>query len=82
MSRSSRPLTRTPRHLARPGTAAVLAATGALLLTGCGTGTGSGGSGGDAGTLTGIIASLPAAVLLVVAQRYVAAGVTSGAVKD
>ncbi|MFC4031885.1 carbohydrate ABC transporter permease [Streptomyces polygonati] len=31
---------------------------------------------------TGIIASLPAAVLLVVAQRYVAAGVTSGAVKD
>jgi multiple sugar transport system permease protein len=31
---------------------------------------------------TGIIASLPAAVLLVVAQRYVAAGVTSGAVKE
>lgn len=31
---------------------------------------------------TGVIASLPAAVLLVVAQRYVAAGVTSGAVKD
>jgi multiple sugar transport system permease protein len=31
---------------------------------------------------TGIIASLPAAALLVVAQRYVAAGVTSGAVKD
>ena len=31
---------------------------------------------------TGIIASLPAAVLLIIAQRYVAAGVTSGAVKD
>lgn len=31
---------------------------------------------------TGIIASLPAAVLLVIAQKYVAAGVTSGAVKD
>ena len=31
---------------------------------------------------TGIIASLPAAALLVVAQRYVSAGVTSGAVKD
>ena len=31
---------------------------------------------------TGVIASLPAALLLVVAQRYVAAGITSGAVKD
>lgn len=31
---------------------------------------------------TAVIASLPAAVLLVVAQRYVAAGVTAGAVKD
>jgi len=31
---------------------------------------------------TGVIASLPAALLLVIAQRYVAAGITSGAVKD
>jgi len=31
---------------------------------------------------TGVLASAPAAVLLVLAQRYVAAGVTSGAVKD
>jgi len=31
---------------------------------------------------TGVIASIPAAVLLVVAQRYVAAGIGSGAVKD
>jgi multiple sugar transport system permease protein len=31
---------------------------------------------------TGVLASIPAAVLLVVAQRYIAAGVTSGAVKD
>ncbi|HUQ59574.1 carbohydrate ABC transporter permease [Lentzea sp.] len=31
---------------------------------------------------TAVVASVPAAVLLVVAQRYVAAGVTSGAVKD
>jgi multiple sugar transport system permease protein len=31
---------------------------------------------------TGVIASLPVAVLLVVAQRYVAAGITSGSVKD
>jgi multiple sugar transport system permease protein len=31
---------------------------------------------------TAVIASIPAAVLLVVAQKYVAAGVTSGAVKD
>jgi len=31
---------------------------------------------------TGVIASIPAAILLVVAQRYVAAGVTGGAVKD
>jgi multiple sugar transport system permease protein len=31
---------------------------------------------------TGVMASIPAAVLLVVAQRYVAAGVTGGAVKE
>lgn len=31
---------------------------------------------------TAVVASLPAAVLLVIAQRYVAAGVTAGAVKD
>ncbi|WP_017540884.1 MULTISPECIES: carbohydrate ABC transporter permease [Nocardiopsis] len=31
---------------------------------------------------TGVIASVPAAILLVVAQRYVAAGVTGGALKD
>ena len=31
---------------------------------------------------TAVVASLPAAVILVLAQRYVAAGVTSGAVKD
>jgi multiple sugar transport system permease protein len=31
---------------------------------------------------TAVIASIPAAVLLVIAQRYVAAGVTAGAVKD
>jgi len=31
---------------------------------------------------TAVVASVPASVLLVVAQRYVAAGVTSGAVKD
>jgi multiple sugar transport system permease protein len=31
---------------------------------------------------TAVIASIPATVLLVVAQRYVAAGVTAGAVKD
>jgi multiple sugar transport system permease protein len=31
---------------------------------------------------TAVVASIPAAVLLVLAQRYVAAGVTSGAVKD
>jgi multiple sugar transport system permease protein len=31
---------------------------------------------------TAVIASIPAAVLLVLAQRYVAAGVTTGAVKD
>jgi multiple sugar transport system permease protein len=30
---------------------------------------------------TGVIASIPAAILLIVAQRYVAAGVTGGAVK-
>ena len=31
---------------------------------------------------TGVLASAPAAILLVLAQRYIAAGVTSGAVKD
>ena len=31
---------------------------------------------------TAVIASVPAAFLLVLAQRYVAAGVTAGAVKD
>ena len=31
---------------------------------------------------TSVVASVPAAVLLLVAQRYVAAGVTAGAVKD
>jgi multiple sugar transport system permease protein len=31
---------------------------------------------------TGVLASAPVAVLLVIAQRYIAAGVTSGAVKD
>lgn len=31
---------------------------------------------------TAVVASLPAAVILVLAQRYVAAGVTTGAVKD
>jgi multiple sugar transport system permease protein len=31
---------------------------------------------------TAVVASIPAAVLLLVAQRYVAAGVTAGAVKD
>ena len=31
---------------------------------------------------TAVVASVPATVLIVVAQRYVAAGVTSGAVKD
>lgn len=31
---------------------------------------------------TGVVASIPAAVLLVVAQRYVAAGIGGGAVKD
>jgi multiple sugar transport system permease protein len=31
---------------------------------------------------TAVIASIPAAVLLVIAQRFVAAGVTLGAVKD
>jgi multiple sugar transport system permease protein len=31
---------------------------------------------------TAVVASVPATVLLIVAQRYVAAGVTSGAVKD
>jgi multiple sugar transport system permease protein len=29
-----------------------------------------------------VVASVPASVLLVVAQRFVAAGLTSGAVKD
>jgi multiple sugar transport system permease protein len=31
---------------------------------------------------TAVVASLPAAVILVLAQRYIAAGVTAGAVKD
>jgi len=31
---------------------------------------------------TAVVASIPAAFLLVIAQRYVAAGVTAGAVKD
>ncbi|CAM5723266.1 sugar ABC transporter permease [Streptomyces badius] len=31
---------------------------------------------------TAVVASVPAAVILVLAQRYVAAGVTAGAVKD
>jgi multiple sugar transport system permease protein len=31
---------------------------------------------------TAVVASIPAAVLLVIAQRYVAAGITAGAVKD
>jgi multiple sugar transport system permease protein len=31
---------------------------------------------------TAVLAAIPAAVLLVVAQRYVVAGLTSGAVKD
>jgi multiple sugar transport system permease protein len=29
-----------------------------------------------------VVASIPAAALLVIAQRFVAAGVTAGAVKD
>jgi multiple sugar transport system permease protein len=31
---------------------------------------------------TAVVASIPATLLLIVAQRYVAAGVTAGAVKD
>lgn len=31
---------------------------------------------------TAVVASLPAVVILVLAQRYVAAGVTAGAVRD
>jgi len=31
---------------------------------------------------TAVVASIPATVLLLVAQRYVAAGMTTGAVKD
>ncbi|WP_443045158.1 hypothetical protein [Streptomyces sp. NBC_00145] len=31
---------------------------------------------------TAVVASIPTAVLLILAQRYVAAGVTAGAVKD
>jgi multiple sugar transport system permease protein len=31
---------------------------------------------------TAAVASVPAAVLLIVAQRYVAGGVTAGAIKD
>ncbi len=37
---------------------------------------------GNAIMATAVVASVPAAVLLVLAQRYVAAGVTAGAVKD
>ncbi|WP_329260047.1 carbohydrate ABC transporter permease [Actinoallomurus sp. NBC_01490] len=33
-------------------------------------------------TATAVVASLPAALILVLAQRYIAAGVTAGAVKD
>jgi multiple sugar transport system permease protein len=36
----------------------------------------------DSVMATGVFASIPAAILLVVAQRYIAAGVTAGAVKD
>jgi multiple sugar transport system permease protein len=31
---------------------------------------------------TAVVASVPATILLIIAQRYVAAGVTSGAVKE
>jgi multiple sugar transport system permease protein len=31
---------------------------------------------------TAVVASIPATVLLLVAQRYIAAGVTTGAVKE
>ena len=31
---------------------------------------------------TAVLASIPAAILLVIAQRHVAAGVTAGAIKD
>lgn len=31
---------------------------------------------------TAVLASIPTAILLLVAQRYVAAGVTAGAIKD
>jgi ABC-type maltose transport system permease subunit len=31
---------------------------------------------------TAVVASIPATVLLLVAQRYIAAGVTAGAVKE
>jgi multiple sugar transport system permease protein len=31
---------------------------------------------------TAVVASIPAALILVLAQRYVAAGVAAGAVKD
>jgi multiple sugar transport system permease protein len=31
---------------------------------------------------TGVLASVPAAILLIVAQRYVSAGVTGGAIKE
>jgi multiple sugar transport system permease protein len=31
---------------------------------------------------TAVVAAIPATVLLVVAQRYIAAGITAGAVKD
>ena len=31
---------------------------------------------------TAVVASIPAAILMVIAQKYVSAGVTAGAVKD
>jgi multiple sugar transport system permease protein len=31
---------------------------------------------------TAVIASIPATILLVIAQKYVAAGITAGSVKD
>ncbi|MFD1045961.1 carbohydrate ABC transporter permease, partial [Kibdelosporangium lantanae] len=36
----------------------------------------------NANMATAVVASVPAAVLLVLAQRFVAAGVTAGAVRD
>lgn len=31
---------------------------------------------------TSVVASIPAAILLILAQKYIAAGITAGAVKD